>query len=300
MAQRNWVCDNIIWSVFGSDRINSTGGVKNFQAQLYQCLVGQALTLKQRIEALRTTNNMGMIVWQLNDIWPSGSWGSLEYGTGSNLTEGQVVGGRWKPVHHLYEQSLMQDMFASCGLLRNGSAACFVRSDLPGLAFEGSVRFTSVSFATGELTTWASAENLSLPPGPGSMAWLPAPGDALPNGNTSALIAEILDAAGLLKSTNNVLLAPPYMMQLPKEAAVSADFAAAPSEDGSIKVTVSSSAVAAFVTLTTQAQGRFSDNCFLQRPQEATQMRFIPIGEPEAALTLLKSTTRVEHAAMYM
>ena len=34
-----------------------------------------------------------------NEIWPTGGWGSIEYGT-VGYTKGQVLGGRWKPLQH--------------------------------------------------------------------------------------------------------------------------------------------------------------------------------------------------------
>lgn len=303
MAQRNWVCDNMIWSVFGPARINSTGGERNFQAQLYQCLVAQALTLKQRIEAMRITNTLGMLVWQLNDIWPTGSWGSLEYGTASNLTAGQVVGGRWKPVHHLYDASLMRDVFASCGVLHNGTNACFVRSDRAGVAFQGSVTFTTVDLATGEQQPWLERKQMQMAPGPAGMEWLPAPGGLLPNGNTTALIAEVLNEDGTTVESNHVvLLAPPSTMQLSHNVSVQAEVGAAPGRSGRIPVTVSASGkgVAAFVTLTTAAQGRFSRNVFLLRPQAPLELDFIPFGDAAEAHRQLNASLRVEHAAMYM
>ena len=42
--------------------------------------------------------------------WPTGGWGSLEYGTtvadgaGQPLTAGQVAGGRWRPLQHFFRQ----------------------------------------------------------------------------------------------------------------------------------------------------------------------------------------------------
>ena len=35
------------------------------------------------------------MLWQLNEVWPTGGWGSLEYGAAN--TAGQLIGGRWKP-----------------------------------------------------------------------------------------------------------------------------------------------------------------------------------------------------------
>ena len=51
-------------------------------------------------------------MWQLNEIWPTGGWGSIEYGT---PVPGQVIGGRWKPLHHMMAQSAYTDVTAACG-----------------------------------------------------------------------------------------------------------------------------------------------------------------------------------------
>lgn len=74
-----------------------------------------------------------------------GGWGSLEYGT---PVAGQVIGGRWKPLHHFMEQSSYSDVTAACGAAKItmmdasdqavGPALCYVRNDLPS-AFTGSV-----------------------------------------------------------------------------------------------------------------------------------------------------------------
>jgi hypothetical protein len=88
MAQRNYPCDNIILTYFGALDWNATG-VDAFQKQLYLCLLGQALEMKSDIEARRSQNEFGTVTWQLNEIWPTGGWGSVEYGT-VDFTSGQV------------------------------------------------------------------------------------------------------------------------------------------------------------------------------------------------------------------
>ena len=59
---------------------------------------------------------MGLLTWQLNEIWPTGGWGSLEYGPAEGHTPGQLRGGRWKPLHYFYKRSLMTDVMATCGV----------------------------------------------------------------------------------------------------------------------------------------------------------------------------------------
>jgi hypothetical protein len=52
------------------------------------------------LPASLTTLQTGLLIWQLNEIWPTGGWGLLEYGTRSQ-DGSQIVGGRWKvSVHH--------------------------------------------------------------------------------------------------------------------------------------------------------------------------------------------------------
>ena len=71
-------------------------GAEAFKKQLYQCTLAQALGVKSDIEVRRSTNTFGLLTWQLNEIWPTGGWGSLEYGT-VGWTAGQVNASRHTP-----------------------------------------------------------------------------------------------------------------------------------------------------------------------------------------------------------
>merc|ERR1711988_1807285 len=101
---RNYPCDNSIYVYFGQSGqdLNATGEL-NFKKQLYQCMIGQALEIKQTIETRMSQNTFGILVWQLNEIWPTGGWGSIEYGNPN--FPGQVIGGRWKPLQYWYRNS---------------------------------------------------------------------------------------------------------------------------------------------------------------------------------------------------
>ena len=63
MAQRNHACDDTIYVYFGMEGqdLNRTGE-QHFKKQLYQCLIGQALAMKQEIEARRGTNTFGKYI----------------------------------------------------------------------------------------------------------------------------------------------------------------------------------------------------------------------------------------------
>ena len=80
--ERNWPADGIIASFFGNQsraRVDDVGALA-LQRQVYQSMVGQALWIKSQVETFRATNIFGTLTWQLNDVYPSGSWGSLEVG----------------------------------------------------------------------------------------------------------------------------------------------------------------------------------------------------------------------------
>jgi len=147
MSQRNYACDSHIINFFGEIPFEKEFGADPFQAQLYECMMGQALWMKGHFETLRSSNSFGALVselvlfvsgcihfiltsfsrshkiWQLNENWPTGGWGSIEYGTPS--VEGQVIGGRWKPLMHMFQNSLLRDVFAAC---YQGNH-CFIRND---------------------------------------------------------------------------------------------------------------------------------------------------------------------------
>ena len=83
MARRNFPCDSLILAYFGKALRLAPGGgqgwfnrtgIEPFRAQLYLCSVAQALWLKSAVEASRAKNELGLLLWSLNDQWPTGGW----------------------------------------------------------------------------------------------------------------------------------------------------------------------------------------------------------------------------------
>jgi hypothetical protein len=134
MVERNYPADNFVQVYFGEaaraglDEI----GALSLQKVCYFQMLGQMLQQKGDIEARRTANSQGMVTWQLNEIWPTGGWGSLEYGT-VGFTKGQVLGGRWKPLHYLYASHLYRDAVIICG----DSGQCLLKNDNALSGFKG-------------------------------------------------------------------------------------------------------------------------------------------------------------------
>jgi beta-mannosidase len=124
MAERNYPCDTHIIAYFGNVTNLDAVGEVAFQEQMYHCLMGQALWMKGEIEARRSTNSYGLLIWQMNENWPTGGWGCIEWGP-SDKSNTQVVGGRWKPLMHLLESCLFRDVMAACGT----DNRCYVRND---------------------------------------------------------------------------------------------------------------------------------------------------------------------------
>lgn len=85
-------------------------------------------------------------------------------------------------------------------------------------------------------------------------------------------------------------------MVLPS-VSVTFEVASVANSDGSVDITVSSTGVAVYVSLTTAAAGRFSDNGFFLVPPSKV-IRYIPFTAP-ADIPTLTSTLRVEHLAQY-
>ena len=123
MSERNYPCDNFLMALFDVDPsyLNQTG-IKAFQAQTYLCMLSQALLLKTEIELHRSRNIFGSLIWQLNENWPTGGWGCLEYG---GDMKGHVIGGRWKPLMYFLSQHLFHDVIVACG----DAGLCYCKND---------------------------------------------------------------------------------------------------------------------------------------------------------------------------
>lgn len=318
---RSYSQDSIVGSHFGSGaaafvNYSVVGDAAVFARQLLLSQLAAALEVKARVEQARAGNAFGTMVWQLNEIFPTGGWGSLEYGSARGPTPGQVLGGRWKPLHSWYATALFRDLIVACG----AAGACYARNDGPLAGFEGRAVLSLVHLATGAAAP-LSATPVSLPAGPAAVAWFCAGGGGSPRwdragaacppwatllaahgcdpgGGDCVLNATLVDAAsGAAAAANPSLLAPAKATKpfLSPDPAVAAELSAPPAHAGDpIGVTVRCSAPALFVTLTTAAQGYFSENAFLVTPAEPRRLVFVP--QPGAdQMPLLNATLRVMH-----
>eukprot|EP00439_Symbiodinium_sp_Y106_P013904 s7315_g1.t9 len=302
MAQRNYPCDNLINAYFGdhSDSYFNKTGEGIFKQQLYQCMLSQALILKADIETRRSSNQFGCLVWQLNEIWPTGGWGSLEYGT---PVKGQVLGGRWKPLHYLFRRSVFSDIMATCGL----DGQCYVKNDSPR-PFQGRCSVVALYFDDGRRMPLHTLD-LDLMQGPGVKQLFKV--DIRNMSSTDYMLLSECStnidederrhitafgaSAGNVVSFNEILMARPADLRLPT-AKVSAAVATSPNDDGSVDIVLTADKTVLFLTLTTLAHGRFSDNAFAM-PPGIGKVQFIPFGALDRAL--LQGSLRLEHLQPY-
>jgi beta-mannosidase len=325
MAQRNYPAHSFIYTYFGNDQaasLNMTGALA-FQRQLYLAVLAQALEMKADISTRRSSPQTGTVYWQMNEIWPTGGWGSLEYGT-VGATPGQVLGGRWKMLHHFVETILYKDVFATCGV----DGRCLVRNDN---AFAGVTATLTCSLlkTSGSANSGPSAPILTAPvslgAGMGAVTQVclgggtPAGGceplaaviegaGCARSGADCVLLLSVVSASGVQLASSWELLGTPAVMAaaggIPSPL-LGATVADTPNADGSVNVTVSTAgaSVALFVSLTTGAQGRFSDNGFILPGGASGSSRvlsFIGFGPGGVDVALLRSTMRAEHLGLYL
>lgn len=291
MAQRNYPCDNMIDVYFGRkpDSYFNQTGTQIFQEHLYLCMLAQALNLKANIETRRYQNQLGHLIWQLNEIWPTGGWGSIEYGT---PVAGQVSGGRWKPLHYWYRRSIFSDVMATCG----AGGQCYLQNH--GISsFKGTCEIDALEYMSGRTQAIWNWDG-ELPAGPGTTFFFKADLSQL-DAKAHMLLMSCKDDAATAVFSNEVPLTAPQYMTLPA-ATVEAKVASKNNLDGSVDITLTTDNTALYVVLTTLAQGRFSDNAFALRPGSTT-VQFVPLKPlTDIELETLVRSLRVEHLQQYL
>jgi beta-mannosidase len=204
----------------------------------------------------------------LNEIWPTVGWGSLEYGPPAGFTPGQVMGGRWKPLHYFYKQSLMTDVMATCGSTANPHGhptapdenQCYLSNMRASRSFSGTVTLTSYDHFGDGTAEVLLHRQVELPAGPGGIYWFgPPQGQALPPGNSTALMSTVRDEAGAVVSEHMVQLVTPQHICVPP-ATLSVSIGTRNASDGTIGISVTSDRVALWV------RGRASCAVHWQQP----------------------------------
>jgi len=289
MAERNYPCDSIIHGTFGANINLSLVGEKVFRSQLYLCMLASALAMKAEITVQRSENHFGALVWQLNEIWPTGGWGSLEYGPFN--FDGQVAGGRWKILHHFYRDFLFSSIFAACG----AGMKCFIKNDdIQNQLVNFQIH--SCNSINGVTKRIFHQDNIYIKR---FKIWT-AP---VLNTTSKLLLLSVSDSEGNLLVHSFSLQAKKVVVTEPRTCEVSHKIIIG-AELATIQLR-SACDVLLFVQLTTLAQGRFSDNGFVfikgigpsrcvgSKPLQCPPIVFIPHDKNQ--MLVLKQTLKIEH-----
>ncbi|CAB9515754.1 Beta-mannosidase A [Seminavis robusta] len=304
MAQRNYPCDTHIEAYFGNQTSLDIIGQRSFQAQLYQCMMAQTLWMKQDIEHRRSKNSFGLLIWQLNENWPTGGWGLIEYSADSqqpDVFKGQVLGGRWKPLMHLLKSYLFRDVMVSCGVKN----LCLLRNDgMDQVKAKVSLEAWNIASSLKGSSPATFDFQATLEGGVASTALFQAPAEWGPDSYDAMLISVTDSESGGTLAEESIFLWKPLPKTTPnlslfvhvqvKSIEVGPDKSAA-------LVTVESDGLALYVVLTTGAPGRFLENAFALRPNQPKQVTFVSLAKGAAVdVSMLKDTVRIEHLGMYL
>lgn len=251
-------------------------------------MIAQVFWIKGRVETMRTHNSFGMLLWQLNENWPTGGWGCIEYGP-QRGKEQYEMGGRWKPIMYLLKRSLFQDVTMSCG----EDNLCFVVND----GAEG----TTVTI---NVTAWALSDplpksnfTLTLDLQPRELSFFSIP-DSLKIGADIALAK--LD--GKLSVDEAFLWKTPKDLPLDNGATVSVSLRhTTGKEQGPVILDVKSDRLVLYVWLSTMAKGTFSDNAFHLRPGEQKTILFMAMPGDDSPINIpkLRQSLRISHLGTY-
>eukprot|EP01092_Planopodium_desertum_P007296 TRINITY_DN2975_c0_g1_i3.p1 TRINITY_DN2975_c0_g1~~TRINITY_DN2975_c0_g1_i3.p1 ORF type:complete len:237 (-),score=7.21 TRINITY_DN2975_c0_g1_i3:43-732(-) len=210
---------------------------------------------------------MGTIYWQLNDIWQGASWASLEYS------------GNWKMLHY-YAKNFYSQVIGSSFVLNNEFYTYVVSDSLTN--FTGTLSVSLWAYDKGLLHTWNTS--VSLPQLHAQHIFSSPLNTMLSTagcaGPTSCFaVSDLYDARGHLLHENFLYLSPLQNVttwQDPKLQITAVD--EIKGQINQYLITVSSSAIAAFVWVESSYTGRFSDNGFLML-HETKQLIFYSHGK---------------------
>jgi beta-mannosidase len=293
-AERNYPCDSFIQTYFGNVSLDGRGP-QALQQQLYQCMMSQTLWMKGEIEVLRSRNSFGLLIWQLNEIWPTGGWGLLEYGP-NRYTHQHVVGGRWKPLMYLLYQSLYSDVWVACGQ----KFECILKNDC-----NDRVRI-SISAEVWRLPTTDDESHL--------MCQLSVPNSVVQGRGESLRFS--VNCPGVMDDAHVILIQvrddhskrlwvedSVYLWKLPHELPASTAVVTATVVDANSTmawIQVESSELVIYVWLSTLASGHFLSNSFAMRPYGSKWVQFVSLSDDEPIdVSLLRESLRVEHLQSY-
>lgn len=244
---------------------------RDFDNFVYLSQVQQALAIRTAVEYWRSLKPhcMGTLVWQLNDTWPVASWSSLDYG------------GNWKVMHYLMRRFFAPTVLVAVPSPDGSEIRMVMVNDLrDNIEFSASLYAVSLDGSARAL----SVERATCRPDK-AMELARVPASEI--GPDEILVWDMLSSAGTEQRGH---FAPrPYKAYELEPPGLG--FEVRHFEDR-YELTVTSRALALFVTFEADVGGRFSDNVFDMLAGETRTVTFIPkekVAQPSFVLRDLHS-----------
>lgn len=232
-----------------------------YLSQLVQAYgIGQAIEVHRR----KQPHCMGTLYWQLNDCWPVASWSSIDYY------------GRWKALQYEAKRQFEPIILTTAPLQGN---------ELPIYAINDSAKTIQASLQIrlcnfdGSITDSVHIDSISLP---GRSAveisrYSPAKKIKINKLTKQYLHLKLFDAKGrLLAQKVYFYLYPKQMEFQPKGISTQVQRLNAGTKEEQYIFTLSAEQIKYGVAITTNLNGRFSDNYFTLLPGEEKQVIFTP------------------------
>ncbi|MGB8817661.1 MAG: glycoside hydrolase family 2 protein [Rhizobiaceae bacterium] len=227
---------------------------KDFADFVYLSQVQQGLAIKTAVEFWRSLkpHNMGSLYWQLNDTWPVASWASLDHGGG------------WKVMHHMVKR-FFQPAAVFAVPSPDGDAVRIVAvNDRPSLV---NIDIVTKSVSLSGAETILSRVSVTTPPDKAvDAAWL----NARDIGKDRLLVFEFSASDG--SSGRGHFALRPYKQLALEDPHL---HIATATENGVATVTLTAAKPALFVSMETDAAGRFDDGGFDMMAGERRTIRFL-------------------------
>ncbi|PRP79964.1 mannosidase, beta A, lysosomal [Planoprotostelium fungivorum] len=262
-----------------SDAVTSGKGREVFERWAYLTQSMQSVCIKAQSEFYRRgrgteARTMGAIYWQLNSIWQAPTWSSLEYG------------GRWKMLHYFVKNFFSPVLISS--YQDKDNMVVHVTSDV-NEPIEGAIARLTVWPWSGAAQVNSVKVPVNLKALESGQILVKSFTELLNGGNASDhfVTLELFTRQGEVLSRNEFYFTTLKEASLQSPNVTTSSFSANRREN-KITFTVSSIKPAPYTWLSTEIEGRFSDNGFLVIPSESKRITFVS-KEAVSAAELAKS-----------
>lgn len=230
---------------------------KDFESFVYLSQVMQAEGVKFAIEAHRRQmpHCMGSLYWQINDCWPTMSWSSVDYF------------GRWKALHYFVREAFKPILPV---IYRDGKEIKIAIANDQLKTEEHQLEATLYDFSG--KTLWKSKQNIILDANSSRTYMTIAEKELLAKGNATKMFLEVK-----VKNSDSILAENIFYFLDIKALAFEKPEIVKTIEkigDKAYKISLISNILAKNVALSTNSEGRFSNNFFDMIPGKSYNIKF--------------------------